>query len=160
MENLQIIVPYDDIVLKQENSSYVSFEMVEKNAHPWIKESLRIIHKHQLSFSDIFNLNNAYQLRESLEQQERNTVPARSAYSFFFKDKRISLKHVHPDKNGFEIAKMLASVWRNLPSSVKKSYYEKEMDDQQRYNKEIEEIVRSRLILERMISNMEYKMNH
>eukprot|EP00210_Caulerpa_lentillifera_P006828 g6527.t1 len=70
--------------------------------------------------------------------EKQDVKRPRSAYIFFIKDHRKSVKEQNPTDSNAQIVSKLAALWRECPEEIKSKYQDRAAQDKLRYQEEIE----------------------
>ncbi|CAD8206779.1 unnamed protein product [Paramecium octaurelia] len=62
----------------------------------------------------------------------------KSAFIFYFQDKREKFQQQYPNLQFQEITKLIASEWKDLPKEIQQSYHDQAFKDRSRYSQESE----------------------
>ncbi|CAD8127153.1 unnamed protein product [Paramecium sonneborni] len=62
----------------------------------------------------------------------------KSAFIFYFQDKREKFQQQYPNLQFQEITKLIASEWKDLPKEIQQSYHDQAFKDRSRYSQENE----------------------
>ncbi|CAD8135994.1 unnamed protein product [Paramecium pentaurelia] len=60
----------------------------------------------------------------------------KSAFIFYFQDKREKFQQQYPNLQFQEITKLIANEWKDLPKEIQQSYHDKAFNDRSRYSQE------------------------
>lgn len=142
---IAIQLPEETVIKNKNNRKPLSpfyYPESSYSSYSWANEALEILSFHHEMEQRHFLIDGMIgYVQEHYENKNKNMIPPRKAFSFFFQEKQPKIAMVHKKRGSsekFQIAKKVSSWWKRMNTEEKRIYYLLESIDQLRYDQDIE----------------------